>query len=137
MLVRNKGILVKLHLDLGFSLFNTAASDDVLGRRLLDLSFGLRRSLSNDEHLLVLEFVFVVGSLDFALDGILNLGLGLGFLMPVLVEDGRRKALRKLEGEGNLIVTWYQAAALEEEDRGLVFKDGSVRFLLVSDSFHG
>ncbi len=67
----------------------------------------MRGSLSDDENLLVLELVLVVGSLDLTLDGVLDLSLRLGFLVSVLVEDGRGEALRKLERERNLIIAGH------------------------------
>lgn len=100
----------------------------------MDISLSLGWFLSKDEYLLVHELILVIRGLDLCLNGILDLSLGLSFLVPVLVEYGRWETSWQLERERDAVISWHQIATLEEENRSLVFNDLSVRFLLLSHS---
>ncbi len=103
-----KDVFLKSHIDRGWPLIHAAPSGDSIGLVLVNVDLKGISLLSNDENLLVLHHGFLFLIFKDSLDVILHLSFH--FLMAILlIQDARGEASRKLELEGDGIVTWHES----------------------------
>ncbi len=101
-------VFLKSHTDRGRSLVHAAPSGDPVGLVLIDVGLISFSLLSYNQNLLVLHHGFLVMIFKDGLDVILHLSFHF-LLAMLLIQDARGELSRKLELEGNGIVTWHES----------------------------